>query len=377
VLMEKVGLSPALGAFLAGVLLADSDYRVQLETNIEPFKGLLLGLFFISVGAGIDFRLIAERPVMIGMLVLAVLVVKAMVLAGVGAVFRLGYANSALLTLTLAPGGEFAFVLFTFAGQSGVLSAEMVKMLIATTALSMAFSPFLFLIYDRFVADCKVRSEPERPADAITEENPVILAGFGRFGNIVGRLLRANGIGTTVLDHDPDQVERLGRFGLRSFYGDASRLDLLRAAQADRAKLFILAIEDEAKSLEIVRLVQKHFPNLKILARATGRQHAYDLLNLGVNDVFRETLGSALDLGVVALQEFGKDAEWSRRAAEVFKEHDEASVRHLAKMDQDSEAYISRARQDYDNLVRALQSDETLVPSENAETRVAAGKSGL
>jgi voltage-gated potassium channel Kch len=175
----------------------------------------------------------------------------------------------------------------------------------------------------------------------------------------------------------PTRWNGLGDSGCVRFYGDASRLDLLRAAQADRAKLFILAIEDEAKSLEIVRLVQKHFPNLKILARATGRQHAYDLLNLGVNDVFRETLGSALDLGVVALQEFGKDAEWSRRAAEVFKEHDEASVRHLAKMDQDSEAYISRARQDYDNLVRALQSDETLVPSENAETRVAAGKSGL
>jgi monovalent cation:proton antiporter-2 (CPA2) family protein len=360
-LMEKVGLSPALGAFLAGVLLADSEYRVQLETDIEPFKGLLLGLFFISVGAGIDFGLIAERPLLIATLVLAVLVVKTTVLVGVGSAFRLGFANGALLTLTLAPGGEFAFVLFSYAAQNGVLSAEMVKMLIATTALSMAFSPFLFLIYDRFVADCKTQAPPERPADAITEENPVILAGFGRFGNIVGRLLRANGIGTTVLDHDPDQVERLGRFGLRSFYGDASRLDLLRAAQADRARLFILAIEDEAKSLEIVRLVQKHFPNLKILARATSRQHAYDLLNLGVKDVFRETLGSALDLSAVALQQFGRGAERTRRAVELFREHDEASVRELAKMDSDSEAYISRARQDYDNLVRALQSDEALV----------------
>ncbi len=363
-LMQSVGLSPALGTFLAGVLLADSEYRVQLETDIEPFKGLLLGLFFISVGASMDFPLIASHPAVIALLFAGLIGVKFGVLCAVGRFFRLELGQCFLFAFALAQGGEFAFVLFSYATQQAVLPPAWANMLVATVALSMAASPLLLLVNEKFLQPRFHLRKPARAPDLIDERNnPVILAGFGRFGNIVGRLLRANGIGTTVLDHDPDQVENLRRFGMKSFYGDASRLDLLRAAGAEQAKLFILAIDDEAKGRQIVQMVQQHFPKVKILARAASRQHAYELLNLGVRDVFRETLGSALDLAAAALQSVGIEENRANRAAQIFRKHDEASVREMALLDIDSEAYASRARQHNQNLVRALQSDELLLRS--------------
>jgi monovalent cation:proton antiporter-2 (CPA2) family protein len=361
-LMQKVGLSPALGTFLAGVLLADSEYRVQLETDLEPFKGLLLGLFFISVGATIDFSLVASKPGIVALLVAALIAVKLVVLYSVGRLFRLEPGQCWLLAFALAQGGEFAFVLFSYATQQSVLHPGVANLMVAAVALSMATAPLLLLLHDRVVLPRFQMHPVQREPDAIDEhDNPVILAGFGRFGHIVGRLLRANGIGTTVLDHDPDQVELLRRFGLKSFYGDASRLDLLYAAGAERARLFILAIDDEEKARQIVKMVQKQFPNLKILARATSRQHAYDLLNLGVPEVFRETLGSALDLGVAALRLMGMDDHRAHRAAQLLREHDEASVRDMARLDSRSEVYVSRAHQHNENLLRALQSDEVML----------------
>ena len=227
-LMQKLGLSPALGTFVAGVVLAESEYRVQLEADIEPFKGLLLGLFFISVGASIDFSLIAHRPGTIALIVAALLALKFVVLLALGRVFKLKAGEGMLFAFALAQGGEFAFVLFSFATQNAVLPAEIANLLVASVALSMAVAPILLMIEEKFVRPRFQKCEPERPFDQIDEhDNPVILAGFGRFGHIVGRLLRANGFGTTVLDHDADQVEMLGRFGMKSFYGDASRLDLL------------------------------------------------------------------------------------------------------------------------------------------------------
>ena len=250
-LMQKLGLSPALGTFVAGVVLAESEYRVQLEADIEPFKGLLLGLFFISVGANIDFSLIAQHPGMIALVVAGLLLLKFAVLLGLARVFGLKAGEEFLLAFALAQGGEFAFVLFSFATQNAVLPAETANLLVASVALSMAAAPLLLTIHEKLVRPLFQRCEPERPADEIDErDNPVILAGFGRFGHIVGRLLRANGFGTTVLDHDADQVETLSKFGMKSFYGDASRLDLLQAAGAERAKLFVLAIDDEAKALD-------------------------------------------------------------------------------------------------------------------------------
>jgi monovalent cation:proton antiporter-2 (CPA2) family protein len=361
-LMQRVGLSPALGAFLAGVVLAESEYRHQLETDIEPFKGLLLGLFFISVGAGIDFAVIGGQPATIGLLVVAVLALKFVVLLAVSRVSRLEPTQRYLFAFALAQGGEFAFVLCSFATQAGVLIAQMANLLVATIALTMAAAPLLMMINERFVQPRFRSVLPTREPDEIDErDNPVILAGVGRFGHIVARLLRANGFGTTVLDNDAEQVETLGRFGIKSFYGDATRLDLLRTAGAERARIFIIAIDNEEKALEVVDLVQENFPKLRILARATSRQHAYELLRKGVTDIYRETFGSAVDLSVHALGTLGLDGERARRAAQIFREHDEASVREMAQVqDGDDSAYVSLARLHIENLERALASDREM-----------------
>lgn len=368
-LMQTLGLSPALGTFVAGVVLAESEYRVQLEADIEPFKGLLLGLFFIAVGASIDFSVVAQRPGAIALIVVGLLALKFLVLLTLGRVFKLKAGEGMLFAFALAQGGEFAFVLFSFATQNAVLPPDIANLLVASVALSMAAAPLLFIIEEKLVRPLFQKCEPLRAADEIDEhDNPVILAGFGRFGHIVGRLLRANGFGTTVLDHDADWVETIGKYGLKSFYGDASRLDLLQAAGADRAKLFVLAIDDEAKALQIIETVQHEFPRLKILARATSRQHAYEILRLGVDHVYRETLGSALDLSVDALRELGVDERRARRAAEIFRRHDEASVREMAKLRDDDEEYVSIARKHMENLEQALTSDAGMREAQDAPT---------
>jgi len=362
-LMQQVGLSPALGAFLAGVVLAESEYRHQLETDIEPFKGLLLGLFFISVGAGINFSLIVGQPGNVAMLVVAVLALKFIVLLAVSRVSRLEPTQRYLFAFALAQGGEFAFVLCSFAMQNGVLTAEIANLLVATVALTMAAAPVLMTINERLVQPRFSSVLPEREPDEIDErDNPVLLAGVGRFGHIVARLLRANGFGTTVLDNDAEQVETLGRFGIKSFYGDATRLDLLRTAGAERAKIFIVAIDNEEKALELVDLVRENFPHLRIFARATTRQHAYELLRKGLEDVYRETLGSALDLSMGALGALGVDKERALRVTEIFREHDEASVRAMALLEGGpaDEAYVSTARLHIENLERALASDREM-----------------
>jgi len=361
-LMQQVGLSPALGAFLAGVVLAESEYRHQLETDIEPFKGLLLGLFFISVGSGLNFSLIAGKPATIALLVVGVLGLKFAVLFAASRFGRLEPTQRYLFAFALAQGGEFAFVLCSFATQNGVLSADFANLLVATVALTMAAAPLLMTVNERLVQPRFRSVLPDREPDEIDErDNPVILAGVGRFGHIVARLLRANGFGTTVLDNDAEQVETLGHFGIKSFYGDATRLDLLRTAGAERARIFIIAIDHEDKALALVDLVRENFPHLRILARAISRQHAYELLRKGVAHVHRETLGSALDLSVDALGVLGLEPERALRAAQLFREHDEASVREMALLRPgDDEAYISIARKHIENLERTLASDRAM-----------------
>ena len=361
-LMQQVGLSPALGAFLAGVVLAESEYRHQLETDIEPFKGLLLGLFFISVGAGIDFGLIAGRPGTVAAMVIALLVLKFAVLLVVSRYSRLEPTQRYLFAFALAQGGEFAFVLCSFATQNGVLTTDLANLLVATVALTMAAAPVLFTINDRLVQPRFATVLPEREPDEIDErDNPVIVAGVGRFGHIIARLMRLNGFGTTVLDHDAEQVETLGRFGIKSYYGDATRLDLLRTAGAARARLFVIAIDQEEQALKIVDLLHENFPNVRILARATSRQHAYELLRRGVQDVYRETFGSAVDLSVDALQALGMPKQRAVRAAQIFREHDELSVREMAHVDADDlKGYVSMARLHIANLQDALAADREL-----------------
>ena len=262
-LMTSVGLSPALGAFLAGVMLATSEYRHELVSDIEPFKGLFLGLFFIAVGASIDFRLLAGRPALMGGLVVAVIAVKASVLFALARGFRLGAAHSLTFALGLAQVGEFAFVLLSFAEQEGVLGAPIASPLVAVVAISMGVTPLLFLLNERLLQPrFGAAGEETRDADTIEEQAPVLVAGYGAFGSTVGRLLRANGVLVTVLDLDADRVDLLRDMGQKVYYGDASRLDLLHAAGAGQARLLILGLDSPEKTLELVQTARKHFPNL-------------------------------------------------------------------------------------------------------------------
>lgn len=344
--MQKVGLSPALGTFLAGVVLAESEYRHELESDIEPFKGLLLGLFFISVGASIDLPLVKSQPLLIAGLVFGLLLVKFVVLFGIGKISNLEKSQSFTFAFALAQGGEFAFVLTSFAAQNNVVDQRIGNILVATVALSMVMAPFLFTINERLVQPMFSSQLPDREADEIDEkDNPVILAGFGRFGHIVGRLLNLQGVKTTVLDLDADQVELVRKLGVKVFYGDASRLELLHAAGADKSKLIIIAIDDEEKSLVMVDTVQKHFPNMKILARAKGRDHAYRLLRQGVKNIYRETLGSSLDISVAALRILGFRAYEAQRAAKAFRMYDEQTVLDLAQYSEDESELIVQARE--------------------------------
>ncbi|MBE9167968.1 glutathione-regulated potassium-efflux system protein KefC [Pleurocapsales cyanobacterium LEGE 06147] len=357
--MQEVGLSPALGTFVAGVVLADNEYRHELETDIEPFKGLLLGLFFISVGASINFNLLIEQPWLILGLVIGLAMLKFTVLFALGRFFQLELSQSLLFAFALAQGGEFAFVLFSFATQNNVLTPAVAGPLIAVVALSMIVTPLLLIVHDKLVQPRFVTSTPTEEADIIDDnENPVIIAGFGRFGQIVGRLLIANGFKTTILDPNPGRIDMLRRFGFKIFYGDASRLDLLRAAGAEQAKLFVVAIDEREKALKTVHLVRKRFPHLKILARAIDRSHAYELIRQGVDVVERETFASALEMGVEALKLLGFRAYKAHRAARTFKKHDEQALHEMANLTEDETVLIARSRQLAKELEQLLRSDD-------------------
>jgi monovalent cation:proton antiporter-2 (CPA2) family protein len=357
-LMSKVGVSPALGTFLAGVVLARSEYRHELESDIEPFKGLLLGLFFIAVGAAVDFGLIGENLRLVLSLMLVLIMVKWVILLLLGRVFRMSMDQNLLFAFSLAQGGEFAFVLLSFAVREGVVEASLASTLIAVVALTMAATPVLMLLNEKIVQPrFGTLEQEERAPDAIDEENPVIIAGFGSFGAIVGRLLRANGVGTTVLESDSDRVDLLRRLGLKVFYGDASRVDLLKAAGAGQAKMLVLALDSHEKRMELVETVKKHFPHLILLARAGNRRQAYDLLEVGVQHVYREKLDSGLRTGVDALRLLGRRAYQAVRAAHKFRAHDEEAVRELAEMRHDQKLYLHTARQRIGDLEALLLSD--------------------
>lgn len=330
--MQLIGLSPALGTFLAGVVLAESEYRHELESDIEPFKGLLLGLFFVSVGASIDLSLIQREPILMVGLVIGLLLVKAVVLYGIGKISRLEHSQNFTFSLALAQGGEFAFVLVGFAVRNQVFDQGIGDRLIAIVALSMVAAPFLFTINEFWIQPRFSSRLRQRAADQIDETgNPVIIAGVGRYGAVVGRLLNAQGIKTTVLDFDPEQVDLIRKIGIKVFYGDATRHEMLEAAGAAEAKLLVVAIDDVEGSLRLVELAQKHFPNLALLVRAKDREHAYRLIKIGVKDIFRETLESSLELGVQALRVLGFGAYRAHRAAHRFKEYDEETVRILSQ----------------------------------------------
>ena len=360
---EFAGLSPALGTFLAGVVLAESEFRHELESNIEPFKGLLLGLFFISVGASIDFGLVAARPLDIVLLLATLIAVKFAVLTVLGLLFRLRLPATLMFAFLLAQGGEFAFLLFSFATQNQVIGADVGNLLVVVVVLSMVLTPLLMIAYERLVRPL-FRDLVAAPADdAIhAEPTPVIIAGYGRFGQIVSRLLRADGIEATLLDHDSGQIELTGRFGNKVFFGDASRVQLLQAAGAEQAKLLVIAIDDRDKAVQMVQAARQYFPHLKTLARAYDRSHAYRLMEAGADVVTRETFGSALILGEEALLLLGYDPARAYRLMRSFKRHDEEGLRKLFEVWGDDHAYGLRVRQNIEQLERVLRDD-----SEEAE----------
>jgi voltage-gated potassium channel Kch len=357
-LMTRIGLSPALGTFLAGVVLATSEYRHELESDIEPFKALLLGLFFIAVGASIDFDVVAADPRMVLGIVAGLMVVKFIILFALARVFRLGWDQNLLFAFALAHGGEFAFVLFSFATQQDVLPIALTTPLVAAVALTMALTPLALLVNERLVQPrFGTRERAKREPDAIEETNPVIIAGYGRFGTIVGRLLRANGIGTTVLDLDSDHVEMLRSLDHKVFYGDASRLELLRAAGAESARVLVVAVDDPERILEIAETAAKHFPKLEILTRAVSRTHAYELIDAGVDDVYRESFDSSIRVGVDVMRRLGWPGHEAHRRARRFRRHDEQALRALAGMRGDQKAYVHGVRQQTEELERILQTD--------------------
>ena len=350
-LMQAVGLSMALGAFLAGVLLAESEYRRALETDIEPFKGLLLGLFFIAVGMSIDFAVVLERPGLVAAVVAGFLLLKMVVLAVMAQAMPLPLQERPAFVILLAQGGEFGFVVFQAAAQAGAIDAPTSSLLVAAVALSMLLTPLLLVLNDRLLtprlAAYRAAHRPGPQLDEISEPQgaPVIIAGFGRYGQIVGRLLFANGIDATVLEHDAEQVEGVRRFGWPAFYGDATRLDLLRVAGAHQARVMVVAIDNVEQSLELVDLVREHFPHLAVVARARNVTHYYGLLKRGVPHIERETLDSALMSGRSVLELLGWERHAARNQALRFRQHSVELLHQMAPHFGDEQALFAIAKQ--------------------------------
>jgi glutathione-regulated potassium-efflux system ancillary protein KefC len=363
-LMYLVDLSAALGTFLAGVVLADSEYRHELETDLEPFKGLLLGLFFISIGAQIDFGLIGREPAMIGAIVLATMIGKLGILYVLGRLFRFDRPARWLLAFSLAQLGEFAFVLLAQGQKDRIFSAELAAPLVAAVALSMAITPLVFVALERYVLPAVADRAAARPQDEIVDEGtPVVIAGYGRFGQIVGRLLRANRIPMTILDLDPEIVEVVRRIGVKVYYGDASRTDLLHAAGCARAKLFVIAVDDKEQATRIAEHVRHHFPKLQILARCRDRQHYWELRKLGCIAVFRETFGSAYEAGIEALKQLGYRANTAHRLARRWRDHEERILEDLGQH-WGTQSYFGRVKQSMDEAERLMRDEDPTVYEE-------------
>ncbi|HEY4317084.1 MAG TPA: monovalent cation:proton antiporter-2 (CPA2) family protein [Herbaspirillum sp.] len=355
-LMEAVGLSAALGAFLAGVVLADSEFRREIEGDIEPFRGLLLGLFFMSVGASLDLKLALAHAGLLAVAVLGLMLVKALIVYAVARLFGIPARTAAQTGAALGQGGEFAFVLLGLAAGADVIGAEPAALATAAVAISMALTPFALIGFDRFAAR-GFSSAPE-PEKGVLEESPdVIVAGFGRFGQIAARLLIVNHFRISTLDVSAEQVALVRRFGRRVYYGDATRLDLLRAAGAADAKLLIVAIDDRDQAEVLVELATRNFPNLTILARAYDRRHAYRLLQKGAHIIERETFEGGLAMGQKALKSLGMPHAQAVQASASFRKHDEEMITLLAQSWGDEERFAVAFRESNARMDQLLAAD--------------------
>jgi CPA2 family monovalent cation:H+ antiporter-2 len=349
-LMMLVGLSPALGAFLAGVVLASSEFRHELETDLEPFKGLLLGLFFITVGAGINFELLFSDLVIIVGMALLVIIVKGLILFALGHIFKLRGRDQWLFALGLAQAGEFGFVLVSFSVATGVMPSVVAETLLLVIALSMLITPLLFILYDVISKKLEDGGHPLVPDD-IDEEGPVIIAGIGRFGQIVNRLVQASGFQTVVLDHDPDTIAVMRRFGYKAFLGDPTRPDILRKAGLKDARVLVVALDDKKAALALIAYARKERPDLHIVARAHDRTDVYGQYQAGANDIVREMFDSSLRAGRYVLENMGLSEFEAHEAERMFYDHDRTSIRELAALWRpdvaaaENKAYVARAKE--------------------------------
>ncbi|MFA7686948.1 MAG: monovalent cation:proton antiporter-2 (CPA2) family protein [Moheibacter sp.] len=363
VLMTYVGLSPALGAFMAGVVMANSEYKHQLESDIEPFKALLLGLFFIAVGSTINFNLIINEPLTILAMSFGIMAIKAVVLLVAGYVFKLKMNQNILFALLLSQIGEFAFVILNLTNQLQLIPKQWHDLLLATTAVTMTLTPILLIVNEKWIVPLvgmkKAKSgglEDDPAFDfSSTTDKKVIIAGYGDFGNTVGRIVKHCGFHATVLDNDSERVDLLRKLGYAVYFGDATNLNTLKAAKADEADLLIAAIDPPEINQKLVDLVKKHFPKLKVLIRARNRFDAYHYLNHGYEKVYRETFYTAIQVGVDALQELGLNHQDALRQGEIFKIADRASLKKLSKHSHNLEEYISVSREEIDKVHQKLE----------------------
>ncbi len=358
-LMELVGLSPALGTFVAGVVLANSEFRHQLEADLQPFKGLLMGLFFMTVGVGINFKLILADPVTIAAWVAGLIGIKALILYIIARLARLQPRGRVLFTLGLAQGGEFGFLVISVARSEGALPVVSGQMAQLVISLSMLLTPLLFLVFDKIAAGLSARVT-ERPADAIDEKGTVIIAGIGRFGQVVNRLVRHSGVSTVVLDSDPGMIETMRRFGVKGYYGDPTRPELLEAAGLAQAQVLVVAVDEPAKAVQIVRFARARRPELHIVARARDRVHVYELYQAGASDIVRETFDSSLRAGRYVLENMGFSDYEAAALSKAYFRLDRAAMRDLAELwvpgqpvDKNA-AYVERAKQLDRDLETAL-----------------------
>lgn len=363
-LMSTVGLSMALGSFLAGVLLAESEYRHELEIDIEPFKGLLLGLFFISVGMSVNFAVLGARFAAVMGAVVLLLAVKFSITYVVGQVFGLGRQDKGIFALTLAQGGEFAFVLFGVAATMGIFNADVSAFMTLVVAISMLATPLLVAAYDRYCIPFLENQRKPKDFDVIENERAaVIIAGYGRFGQMVGRVLHSLAIPITVLDSDPNQIELMRTFGWKTFYGDASRLDLLHAAGLESARALVLAIDDMEATLRVIEAVKVSYPHVKIIARARNRPYAYQMMAHGVR-VVREVAASSIEMANAVLVDLGFSRDEARRLSSRFYEYDLALLEESAPHANDQATLISIGKRSRDELARIMRSDENVYRKE-------------
>ncbi|QVY66403.1 monovalent cation:proton antiporter-2 (CPA2) family protein [Polaribacter sp. Q13] len=344
-LMEFVGISPALGAFLGGVVLSNSEFKHELESTLEPFKNLLLGLFFMAVGASINFIVIANNPLKIGGLLIAIILIKALVLFITGQIFKLKLDQKLLLTFSLAQIGEFAFVLLSFASGLHILEQDQMDMMLVITALSMSITPIISIINERFILPkIGTKESIKRPMDHIAKSQKIILVGFGHFGSTIGRFLRSHGVEATILDHDSNRVDFLRKMGFEVYYGDATRLDLLESAGIAEAKIVICATNKISVSKAIGKIIKDKYPHVEFMIRTKNRYDAYELLNLGNEHVYRESLETSLTLAKDVLSKMGYRKYTLSKQVKNFIKYDEDSLRRLSSEAKDEENYIFKAR---------------------------------